>query len=184
MNRRRKVWLCVAVAAVLTAIGLFVVACGSGDSAVEETVAPATASSEMTATTESSEMTAATASVDAGDWATLASLRSTDSLWQGMEGLFVSEPFSVSGEARLVLDMIDTGDFVVELLLWIIPADLIPAADDPMGWADAIQDKAATKVTMLAAHPTQEVSGLDGSYVLYVDPYEGSPAWSLELQTR
>ncbi len=116
------------------------------------------------------------------DWTTVVKLESTDSPWQGMEGMLVSEPFTVSGEARLVLDMIDTGDFVVGVLLWIIPADLVPAADDPMGWADAVQDNTAVDMTMVAASPTKEVPGLDGTYVLYVTSYEGQPAWSLELQ--
>lgn len=64
------------------------------------------------------------------------------------------------------------------VIVAIIPADKATDASALMG---AIQD--GEVVTLPAAVPTQEVSGLDGTYVL-VNSIPTSAAWSLELQTR
>ena len=58
----------------------------------------------------------------ADDWTTIAMLQSTDSPWQGMEGILLSEPFTVSGKAQLVLDMPDAGQ-LDGVIVAIIPAD-------------------------------------------------------------
>ncbi len=90
----------------------------------------------------------------------------------------MTEPFTISGEAQLVLDMPDAGelDGVIAALL---PANMV--TNDPMALIDAIQE--GVVVTVPAAIPTQAVSGLDGTYVL-VNSVPTSDAWSLELQTR
>ena len=171
----------------LVMITLTMAGCGGSDDGVtHDTAAPETAITQAaaadTTTTLLPDTTNSTAQPPVGnEWTTVARLRSTDSPWQGMEGILMSEPFTVSGETRLVLDMPDAGESD-GVIVAILPDDMVP--EDAFGLLDVID--AAVFVTVPAMMPTREVSGLDGTYVLInttnINPASG--AWSLELQAR
>jgi hypothetical protein len=174
----RRVWIGLISVAVIAAF--MVAGCGGSSSETTKTTG-APAASATTAGTPATqalptETTAAPAPGDDG-WATVATLRSTDPAWQGMEGILISEPFSVSGEARLVLDMLETEE-PDGVIVAIVSSD---RATDPLTLIDAVRD--GVVVTILAMDPVKEVSGLDGTYVL-VNSVPATSAWSLELQSR
>jgi hypothetical protein len=176
----RRFWLGLVA---MMIISLPIVGCGGTDDGVAEgataietstTQAPPMAASTTQASVgETSTSLAATT----GDWTTIATLHSTDSPWQGMEGILISESFTVSGDAQLVLDMPDAGE-LDGVIVAVIPADSVA---DATALLAAIQD--GVVVTLPAAFPTQAVSGLDGTYVL-VNSAPASAAWSVELQAR
>lgn len=180
----RKVKISLLVVAVSAVLAM----AGCGDSAGETTkttVAPA--ATETTATqapstttsatsTSSPETTAAPPDSDGG-WTTIATLSSSDEPWRGMDGLYVSEPFSVSGEAQLVLDMPD-GRGLDGVIIAVIPSDKI---SDAASLIDAVQSSEV--VTIPAIMPVQAVTGLDGEYVL-LNSVPASKPWSVELQSR
>jgi len=165
------------------AIGILtIVGCGSlNDSAVEEIAAGETPVETLGPETSAPETPTAEVSdnqVPTGEsWTTVATLRSSDPAWQGMNGLLVSSPFTTTDEVRVVLDMpnAERTDGIVGV---IIPADKTTDARELLG---ALRDGLA--VTMIAAAPVQVFSGLDGTYVL-VQSVPVSKAWSLDVQTR
>jgi hypothetical protein len=170
--------------AAMVIISLTIVGCGGTDDGVAgDTSASETSTSQApateTSTTATLATTTSTAQAPAGDdWTTIATLRSSDSPWKGLEGILMTEPFTATGEVQLVLDMPDAGEFD-GLIVAIIPAD--KATDDPAELIAAIQD--GVVVTLPAATPTKVVSELDGTYVL-VNAVPEPKAWTLELQTR
>jgi hypothetical protein len=181
-----RFWVGVATVAIII---LTIVGCGgtdggvAGDTSASETStsqAPATeTSATQTSATETPTTATSTTQAPTGDdWTTIATLRSTDSPWNGIEGILMTEPFTATGEVQLVLDMPEAGD-LDGLIVAIIPAD--KATDDPTELIAAIQD--GVVVTLPAASPTKVVSGLDGTYVL-VNAVPEPKAWTLELQTR
>jgi hypothetical protein len=151
---------CIVLAAVAI-VSLAIIGCGSSDDgAAGET--PAAGTSATTA--------------PAGDaWTTVATMRSSDP--QDMEGILISEPFTATGDVRLVLDM-PKGGKVDGVIGVIIPADKSADAQSILG---AIPDGAS--VTLIPSSPTKVVSGLDGTYV-FVNSVPTAKAWSLDLQTR
>jgi hypothetical protein len=167
---------------------LTIVGCASSDDGVaEETPAAETSATQTSATqapaTQTSvtqapaTQTSVTQAPTGDEWTTIVTLRSTDSPWQGMDGILISEPFTVTGEAQVVLNMPDAGE-LDGVIVAIIPAD---KATDVTALIAAIQE--GVVLTLIAAAPTKAVSGLDGTYVL-VNSVPESKAWSLELQTR
>jgi hypothetical protein len=170
--------------AAMVIISLTIVGCGGTDDGVAgDTSASETSTSQApateTSTTATLATTTSTAQAPAGDdWTTIATLRSSDSPWKGLEGILMTEPFTATGEVQLLLDMPDAGEFD-GLIVAIIPAD--KATDDLTELIAAIQD--GVVVTLPAATRTKVVSGLDGTYVL-VNAVPEPKAWTLELQTR
>jgi ABC-type glycerol-3-phosphate transport system substrate-binding protein len=133
---------------------------GSEDGATTESPAATTPAAESPA-----------AESPAAEWTTVTTLSSTDPTNE--MDLHVSEEFTVSGDAQLVLDMPDGGD-----------TDGVIAALLPAG--EPITVEAAGKAesaTLVVALPPQVVSGLDGSYVLLVTP-ASDKAWTVEVQTQ
>ncbi len=112
-----------------------------------------------------------------GEWITVMTMTSSDEPWQGMDNILVSEPFSASGEARLVLDMPDAGK-LDGVIVAVVPADKI---SDVTSLLDAIQEAAV--VTLIPSSPAKTVNDLDGTYRL-VNTVPSDTAWTLELQTR
>ncbi len=154
--RRTYLWLAVVVVLTVALAGCG----GSDDGAAAESPAASTTAAESPA-----------AESPSGEWTTVATLTSTDATDD--KGLHVSKEFTVSGDARLVLDMPDGGDVdgVIAALL---------KAGEPITVAAGA---AAPSTTLVGAIPTQVLSGLDGSYVLLVTP-TGDKAWSVEVQTQ
>ncbi len=165
-------------------ISLTIVGCGgtddgvAGDTSASETSTSQAPATETSATETLATTTSTTQAPTGDDWTTIATLRSSDSPWKGLEGILMTEPFTATGEVQLVLDMPDAGEFD-GLIVAIIPAD--KATDDLTELIAAIQD--GVVVTLPAATPTKVISGLDGSYVL-VNAVPEPKAWTLELQTR
>lgn len=154
----RKSLLAVLLGAVLA---LAMIGCGSGETAGEET--PAAETSPTAAESES-----------AATWTTVATLKSTDK--NKVDGVLVSKAFDVTGTARLVLDMPSGGD-TDGVIVAVIPAG---KAKDAATMVGAISEDLT--VTLLASGPPEEVSGLDGTYVIINSvPFE--KAWSVEVQT-
>ncbi len=126
-----------------------------------------------------------TGSNDSGDaepaaddaWTTVAILRSSDPTFQDLDNILVSEPFTVSGDVRVVMDMPDGGrvDGVGGV---IMAAD---KATDSKGLLQGIRD--GESVILIGAAPTKVVSGLDGTYV-FMNAVPAPQAWSLEIQVR
>jgi len=173
--------------AILIALVMFivtVVGCGDSGSDVTAETAAVTASITKTSvadtrTTTGLDSTTSSAPPAAkGEWTTIATLRSTDAAWHGLEGILMTEPFTISGEAQLVLDMPDAGE-LDGVIAAILPADKV--TDDPFALIEAIQ--AGMVVTLPAAMPTKAISGLNGTYVL-VNSVPTAGTWSVELQTR
>jgi hypothetical protein len=175
---RRSLVGVVAAIVILTLAG-----CGGSEGAAAdgipatETTATQTTVGETEATQTTATQTTATKAPTNDAWTTVVTLRSSDPFWQDLEGLLISEPFTVSGEVRVVLDMPDAGQ-VDGVIVAIVPEE---EAADVMALLAAIGD--ATVLTMIPAAPTKEVTGLDGTYVL-VNSVPASKEWSLELQTR
>ena len=178
----RRVWIGLVAMMIVT---LTMVGCGGSDDGVTEVTAATETSTTQapaaeTSTTQApSTETSVAQAPTGGNWTTIATLRSTDSPWQGMEGIVMSEPFNATGEVQLVLDMPDAGEFD-GVIVAIVPAD---KAADTTALLAAIQDEDGVLVTLLAAAPTQAVSGLDGTYVIFNSAPASKP-WSLDLQTR
>jgi hypothetical protein len=176
----RRVWIGLVV---VTIVALTMVGCGSSDAGVTEVTVTTETSTTQAPAAESSTTqalsteTSVTEAPNADDWTTIATLRSTDSPWQGLDGIFVSEPFTITGEAQIVLDMPDPGE-LDGVIVAVIAAD---KATDPTALMGAIQD--GVVVTLLAMAPTQPVTLLDGTYVL-VNSVPETKAWSVNLQTR
>lgn len=144
---------------------------GGGESVATETAPGAEASPAAPAETPQAP--------DEGQWQTVGTLSSSDPSMEGYEGLLVSQPFDVSGEAQVVLDMPDAGA-VDGVNLAIIRAD---KASDPMTILGALRDEDTRHVILLASMGSEQVSGLDGTYVL-INSTPVTLAWSVELQTR
>lgn len=153
-----------------TYVGLFLVAivalalvgCGGSDSG--------SAAESPAATTPAAESSPAEAT-PAGEWTTVATLSSADPT-NDMD-LHVSGEFTVSGDARLVLDMPQGGDTdgVIAALM---------VAGEPITPEAGAQ---APSAVLAGARPSEVLSGLDGSYVLLVTP-TGKKAWTVEVQTQ
>lgn len=156
----------VGVVAVLVAAALVAVLAGCGDSGG----GTAAESSATPATTPAAESPAAE-SPTSDEWTTAVTIRSSDPL--NDMGLLVSDEFTVTGEARFVLDMPDGGDTDGVI------AALFPA-DQEITVAAAAE---AETVTLPAAFPEQVVEGLDGTYVVLMT-VPTTKDWSLEVQTR
>jgi len=154
--RRTHVWLAVVVILTVALMGCG----GSDDGAAAESPAATTPAAESPA-----------AESPSGDWTTVATLTSEDPT--NDMGLHVSEEFTVSGDAQLVLDMPDGGD-----MDGVIAALMV--AGEPF---TAEAGAAAPSATLAGALPSQVLSGLDGSYVLLVTP-TSDKAWSVEVQTQ
>lgn len=154
--RRTYVWL--ALVAILT---VALVGCGgSDDGAVTESPAATTPAAESSVTESL-----------AAEWTTAVTLTSTDPT--NDMGLLVSEEFTVSGDAQLVLEMPkgkDTDGVIAAFLVAGEPITVEAGAK-------------AESVVLAGALPKQVVSGLDGNYVLLVTP-TSTKAWSVEVQTQ
>lgn len=110
-------------------------------------------------------------------WKTVATLRSSDPPFQEMDNILVSDPFTVSGDVRVVMEMPEAGrvDGVVAMLL---PAD---KATDVSTMLKAIP--AGVPVTIIGAAPIQVVPDLEGTYVL-VNAVPAPREWTLEIQVE
>lgn len=152
----RRMHIVLALGAMLS---LALVGCGGSDGAAEESPASTTPAAESPA-----------AESPAGEWTTIATLTSDDPT--NDLGLHVSEEFTVTGEAQLVLDMPDGGD-----MDGVIAALMV--AGEPFTAEAGAQ---APSATLAGALPSQVLSDLDGSYVLLVTP-TSDKAWTVEVQT-
>jgi hypothetical protein len=150
-----------AVLALVAMLSLALMGCGGSDGGGAEEL-PA-------ATTPAAESPAAEDA--AGEWTTVATLTSDDPTDD--MGLHVSEEFTVSGDAQLVLDMPDGGDAdgVIAALM---------VAGEPITPEAGAQ---APSAVLAGARPSEVLSGLDGSYVLLVTP-TSDKAWTVEVQTQ
>ena len=190
--RRFAVGLIAMMVVVTMVLVLSLAACGSVEETTTEQTAPAETTAAPTtsvvattdeapaATTESTQPPSGpTPAGDAGqaDWQTVATLRSTDPDWQGLKDILVSEPFTVSGDAQLVLDMPEAGE-LDGVICAVIPAD---KATDPLTLVDAMWEGMVFTLVPIAS--IQEAAGLDGTYVL-VSSVSGEVPWTVELQTR
>jgi len=197
----RRLRITVTPAVVLATI-LILAACGGNGSGNDATTAPAETAAQAETTTAApttgapatappmteppvtettagqSPATSASSSRPAADdgWKTLATLRSDDASWEELPGLLVSDPFTVKGKARVVLDMPDAGD-LDGVILAIIPADQL---SDPLTIIDAIRE--GTSLVLIPSAPIKEIEALDGTYVLLNSIPAESP-WVVELQT-
>ncbi|MBU2602551.1 MAG: hypothetical protein KKA32_10345 [Actinobacteria bacterium] len=172
---------------VVAILSLTIVGCGSSDNgAAEKPSATETSTTQSSSTPSSSADTPTTqtpttqtpTTAPADDtWTTVATLRSSDPPWNDMPGILISEPFAVTGDLQVVLDMPDAGD-MDGVIAAIVAAD---KASDVSALLGALGDAAI--VTMMPAAPTQEVSGLDGTYVL-VNSVPTAKEWSLDVQTK
>jgi len=143
------------------ALSLALAGCGGTDESGGE-AAPATsaASPQPTATAEPQ-----------GEWTTVVTLRSNDPTNE--IGLLVSEEFTVTGEARFVLDMPDGGE-TDGVIAAILPADQEITVDSALE---------AESVLLAGAVPEEVVGGLDGTYVMFVS-VPTDLEWSIEVQTK
>jgi hypothetical protein len=154
----RRLYVVLALAAMLA---LALVGCGGSDDG--------SAAESPAATTPAAESPAAES--PAADWTTIATLSSSDPT-NDME-LHVSEDFTVSGDAQVVLDMPDGGDL-----------DGVIVAFLPVGEPITVEAAGNAETAALAgAIPAEVVSGLDGDYVLLVTP-STTKAWTVEVQTQ
>jgi len=160
----RKGWIVlvvIAVVALLAAAG-----CGGSEEAVDAETPAATPAAT----------TSAPASPAGETWTTVTTLKSSDP--QEIEGLLISEPFEVAGAVRLELDMPDGGE-LDGVIAAIVPAEKAGDASSILG---AISD--APSVTLIPSAPTQEVTDLNGSYVLVNSVQTTEKAWSVEIKTQ
>lgn len=111
------------------------------------------------------------------NWTTVATLRSNDPTFQELDNILVSDPFTATGDVRVVMEMPNAGqtDGVVGV---IMAAD---KATDGRTLLQGLGDGVA--VTVIGAAPEQVVSGLDGTYV-FVNAVPAPREWSLEVQTK
>ncbi len=141
--------------------------CGSpDDGTATESPAATTPTAEASATE-----TPAAESPAADGWTTATTLRSDDPTNE--IGALVSQEFTVTGEARLVLD-VPGGEDTDGLL-----ASVLPAGEEIT--IDLIRESESTPLAVVL--PEKTITGLDGSYVVMVTPTTDK-AWSLEIQTR
>lgn len=196
--RRHRLVLC-GLLAVLTMAALMIAGCGGdGDitttaptettaPAVSTTATPATTASTAAAPTTTAPATGTTAATQpstpsssgqstSDGWKTVATLASDTAPWQDMPGLLISEPFTLKGDARVVLDMPGAGE-LDGVILGIVQAD---SFDDPLSLIDAIRD--GRSIVLIPSAPPKEVEGLDGTYVL-VNTVPTEVPWTVELQT-
>ena len=150
------------VLALVALLSLALVGCGGSDGGAAAEESPA-------ATTPAAESPAA--ETPAGEWTTIATLTSDDPTDD--MGLHVSDEFTVSGDAQLVLEMPDGGD-----MDGVIAALMV--AGEPITAEAGAQ---APSATLAGALPSQVLSGLDGDYVLLVTP-TSDKAWTVEVQTQ
>lgn len=180
--------------AVVLVTALILAACGddatSSDGTTEapETTGQAVSTTGSAGTTEAPATdttaaaqppaTSAPAGQPTGDdgWKTVVTLKSDDAPWQDMTGLLVSDPFTVKGGARAVLDMPDAGE-LDGVVLAIIPADQLT---DLITITDAIRN--GTAFTLIPDYPVKELDDLDGTYVL-LNSVPADRPWTVELQT-
>lgn len=182
---------CLIVITLLVAT-LIVAGCGgsgetvtTGAAVTETTAAPTTSSAPVavdTPDTEGPDAGAPSAETATGDgradgWETVATLRSSDSPWQGLEGVLVSDPFAADGELQVVLDMADTGE-LPGVLVAVVPADM---ATDATSLIAALDE--GTVLLLMPAKPSEVIPDLRGTYVL-VNSVPGEGDWSVEAQTR
>ena len=111
------------------------------------------------------------------DWTTVATLRSSDP--PDAAGRVASRPFMTSNRVRFVLDTPGAApaDGVAGTL---VPADQFAALSAFVDEMTQVKDRQS--VTLGESLETQELSGLNGSYVLVV-PAPGPKPWSVEIQT-
>jgi len=110
-------------------------------------------------------------------WTTVATLRPSDPLFQELDNLFVSEPFTVVGDVRIVMEMPGAApaDGVIAVIL---PAD---KATEVFTILKAM--RAGVVVMTIGAAPIQVVPDLEGTYVL-VNSVPASREWVLEVQVE
>lgn len=185
--RRVRIGLVAAMVAVMVIVAFVMAGCGGSSETTDTTAATTTTETTAaqapptdTSTTQASSTDTSTPPAAGGDgWATITTLRSTDPSWEGLEGLLMSEPFSVSGDIRLVLDMPDAGE-VDGVIAALIPAG---SFTDASSLIDVIQSGEATMVTLVAQLGPETVSGLQGEYVL-VNSVPTDKPWSVEVQSQ
>lgn len=164
--------LAVGLASVLAVFAL--AGCGGAAPPGDATVAPSTPAA---ASTESPEAAAAPEQERTGDWQTVVTLRSSDPT--EYENLHISEPFTVDGDVRLVLDMPDGKGFD-GVIVAIVDAD----KTDPLELLKVIgESKTVTLVAESKSLQTEEVSGLKGSFRL-INSVPTEKAWAVEVQTK
>lgn len=110
-------------------------------------------------------------------WKTVATLRSSDTPFQELDNILISDPFTANGDVRIVMEMPEAGrvDGVVAMLL---PAE---KATDLSTILRAIPE--GVSVTVIGAAPQQVVSGLQGTYVL-INTVPAPREWTLEVQVE
>ncbi len=154
----RRTYVGLVLVAILT---LALVGCGGSDGG--------SAAESPDATTPAAESSPAES--PAGEWTTVATLSSTDPT-NDMD-LHVSDEFTVSGDAQVVLEMPKGGDTDGVIAAFLVAGEPIT----PEAGAKA------ESVVLAGALPTQIVSGLDGDYVLLVTS-GSTKAWTVEVQTQ
>jgi len=168
MRTMRGAQAVVAVIAVAVLLLAFA-GCGNGDDSSGNGTQEAT---ESPAQESPSAVEESPTAVGDGEWTTVVTLRSddpTDDI-----GLLVSEEFTVTGDARFVLDM-PGGGATDGVIAAILPADEGVTVDATL--------EAETITLVAGVVPEEVVGGLDGTYVLFVS-VPTSLAWSIEIQTR
>jgi hypothetical protein len=158
----RKDWM---VLVVVAGLALAAAGCGGSQEAADAETPAATPAAA----------TSAPASPAGETWTTVTTLKSTDP--QELEGLLISEPFTVKGTVRLELDMADGGK-LDGVIAAIVPAD---QAEDPSAILGALSD--APSVTLIPSAPKKDVADLEGTYVL-VNSVPTEKAWSVEIKTK
>ena len=183
---------------VVLAAALILAACGGDATGDDSTTAPPETTAQAVSTTAAPTTEAPTTEAPATDttaaaqppatsasagqptgddgWKTVVTLKSDATPWQDVAGLLVSDPFTVKGKARVVLDMPDTGK-LDGVILAIVSADQLT---DLFSLIDAVRD--GTSITLIPAYPVKEIDDLDGTYVLLNSVPAESP-WTVELQT-
>lgn len=115
------------------------------------------------------------AATDEQQWTTVTTLRSTDPTFQDLDNMLVSDPFTTTGDVRLVMNMPDAGrvDGIVGVIM---------AADKATDLRTLLQGvREGVGVTIIGAAPQQVISGLDGTYV-FMNSIPANREWSLEIQ--
>jgi hypothetical protein len=105
----------------------------------------------------------------AGNWTTATTLHSSDPV--DSSGVLTSEPFSTTNKVRVVFS-IPRGDSMDSIMATIVPAD---KANDPTYFNGEV-------VSVSKTFETDEISGLNGTYVLQV-LMPGLKEWAMEIQT-
>ena len=140
------------------------------------TAAPTTDASSATETSTGAEPSAPPSDSETpgdGEWTTVVTMTSSDEPWQGLDmTLLMSEPFTASGEAQLVLDMPDAGK-LDGVIVAIIPADKVT---DVTSLLDAIQERAGDPHAVDADRGRR---GPGTAPMCLVDAVPGGAAWTL-----